>query len=171
MAHHGALPGVFGRVHPRYQTPGVSTWAFGGVALVLYVGLTALSQNVLADSVAAVGLAVAIEYGMTAASCVWVFRRTLTESPRHLLLRGVLPGLGALFFLLVFGAALVRYARPDSGATVVAGVGGVAVIGVVSILVGVPLMALARRSCRDYFAGRTLSRGAVPRGGDAIMVR
>jgi amino acid transporter len=171
MAHHGALPGFFGRVHPRYRTPVVSTWAFGGVALVLYVGLTALSENVLADSVAAVGLAVAIEYGMTAASCVWVFRRTLTESLRHLLLRGVLPGLGALFFLLVFGAALVRYARPESGATVIAGVGGVAVIGLVSILVGVPLMALVRRFCRDYFAGRVLPRGDVPRGGDAIMVR
>ncbi|WP_051341756.1 APC family permease [Pseudonocardia spinosispora] len=169
MAHHGALPSAFGRVHPRYQTPSVATWAFGGVALALYIGLTAVSENVLSDSVDAVGLAVAIEYGLTATSCVWVFRRTLRTSMRNLLLRGVVPGLGALFFLGVFAAAVVQYARPEEGSTVIFGIGGVAVIGAVSILVGVPLMAVVYRWCRDYFAGSTLPKGYVLPGGECIV--
>ena len=169
MAHHGALPPAFGRVSPRYLTPSVSTWAFGGVALALYIGMTALSENVLSDSVDAVGLAIAIEYGMTAAACVWVFRRTLTTSIRNLMLRGVIPSLAALFFLLVLAAALIEYAKPDEGTTVVFGIGGVAVIGVTAILIGVPLMALVYRPCRDYFAGSTLPKGSVSPGGDTIV--
>jgi amino acid transporter len=168
MAWHGALPKAFGRVHPVYRTPSVSTWAFGGVALALYIGLTVLSENVLSDSVDAVGLAIAVEYGMTALSCVWVFRRTLRSSWRNLWMRGVLPGLGALFFGLVLVAAVVEYAQPDSGETTVFGIGGVAVIGVASILIGVPLMALIYRSCREYFEGRALPKGVVLPGGDTI---
>jgi amino acid transporter len=168
MAWHGALPKVFGKVHPRYLTPSVSTWAFGGVALALYIGLTVLSENVLSDSVDAVGLAIAIEYGMTAAACVWVFRRTLFTSFRNLMLRGVLPGLGALFFAVVLIAAVIEYAEPDAGSTTVFGIGGVAVIGVTSILIGVPLMALVYRACRDYFDGRTLPKGSVAPGGETI---
>jgi amino acid transporter len=168
MAWHGALPKVFGKVHPRYRTPSVSTWAFGGVALALYIGLTVLSENVLSDSVDAVGLAIAIEYGMTAAACVWVFRRTLFASFRNLMLRGVLPGLGALFFGVVLVAAVIEYAKPDAGSTTVFGIGGVAVIGLTSILIGVPLMALVYRPCRAYFEGRTLPKGSVAPGGETI---
>ncbi|MDT7671970.1 MAG: hypothetical protein QOC74_4753 [Pseudonocardiales bacterium] len=168
MAWHGALPKVFGKVHPRYRTPSVSTWAFGGVALALYIGLTVLSENVLSDSVDAVGLAIAIEYGMTAAACVWVFRRTLFASFRNLMLRGVLPGLGALFFGVVLVAAVIEYAKPDAGSTTVFGIGGVAVIGLTSILIGVPLMALVYRPCRAYFEGRTLPKGSVAPGAETI---
>jgi amino acid transporter len=166
MARHGALPRAFGRVHPRYQTPSVSTWVFGAVSLALYLGLTACSENVLSDSVSAVGLAIAIEYAVTAASCVWVFRATLRRSARNLLLRGVLPGFGALFFVSVLVAALIQYADPSRSETVVFGVGGVAVI---SLLIGVPLLGLVFRPCRDYFAGRSLPRAAAPPTGDPAL--
>jgi amino acid transporter len=56
MASHGVLPKAFARVHPKYQTPVVSTWTFGLVSLVLFVLLTIWSDHVLADSVSAVGL-------------------------------------------------------------------------------------------------------------------
>lgn len=75
MASYGALPKSFARVHPKYRTPSVSTWAFGLVSLGLYVLLAAWSENVLSDSVDAVGLTIAIEYAMTALACAWVFRR------------------------------------------------------------------------------------------------
>src|SRR5205823_10887598 len=61
MARHGALPAVFGRVHARFQTPSVSTWVFGLVSFALYVLLSLWSANVLADSVSAVDLTIAIE--------------------------------------------------------------------------------------------------------------
>jgi hypothetical protein len=40
---------------------------------------------------------------------------------------------------------------------------------VVATLVGLPLMVLIRRACRDFFAGRRLLRGSVPLGGDSIV--
>ncbi|SEP53018.1 APC family permease [Amycolatopsis saalfeldensis] len=168
MAAHGALPKVFGRVHPRYRTPTVSTWTFGLVSLALFVLLAAWSDNVLSDSVDAVGLTIAIEYTMTALACVWVFRRTLFTSVRNFFLRGLLPLTGGLFFLAVLVLAVREYAKPDAGETTVFGIGGVAVIGVVSIVIGFPLMFAVRHWCREFFAGRRLPRGSVPRGGDVI---
>jgi hypothetical protein len=76
--------------------------------------------------------------------------------------------LGALFFGVVLVAAVIEYAKPDAGSTTVFGIGGVAVIGLTSILVGVPLMALVYRGCRDYFDGRTLPKGSVAPGGETI---
>ncbi|MFF0146442.1 amino acid/polyamine/organocation transporter (APC superfamily) [Amycolatopsis sulphurea] len=168
MASHGALPKVFARVHPKYQTPSVSTWAFGLVSLGLYVLLAALSKNILSDSVDAVGLTIAIEYTMTALACAWVFRRTLLTSVRNFFLRGLLPFLGGVFFLAVLVFAVIEYAKPDAGETTLFGIGGVAVIGVVSILVGIPLMFAVQRACRDFFAGRRLRRGSVARHGEVI---
>jgi amino acid transporter len=169
MASHGALPKAFARVHPKYQTPVVSTWAFGLVSLVLYVTLSVWSDNVLSDSVDAVGLTIAIEYMMTALACVWVFRKTLFASPRNFVLRGLLPGIGGVFFAAILVFALIQYAKPDGGSTTVFGVGGVAVIGVVAIALGIPLMFVIRNTCRDFFAGRRLPRGHVPPGGDTIV--
>ena len=169
MAVHGALPSAFGKVHPRYLTPTVSTWAFGIVSFVLYVLLSLWSDDVLADSVSAIGLTIGTEYAMTALACVWVFRRTLFTSVRNFLLRGLLPLVGGLFFVLVLIRAVVYYAQPDSGSTTVFGMGGVAVIGVLAIVIGVPLMLLVYRTCRNFFAGRTLPRGSVPAGGDSIV--
>jgi amino acid transporter len=168
MASHGALPKVFGRVHPKYQTPSVTTWAFGLVSLALYVLLALWSRNVLADSVDAVGLTIAIEFTVTAFACVWVFRRTLWSSVRNFVLRGLLPFVGGVFFLAVLVLAAIAYAKPDAGETTVFGIGGVAVIGVVAILVGFPLMFAVQRACRDFFAGRRLTRGAVARDGQTI---
>lgn len=130
MASHGALPKAFGRVHPKYQTPSVTTWTFGLVSLALYVLLASWSRNVLADSVDAV--------------------------------------VGGVFFLAVLVLAAIAYAKPDAGETTVFGIGGVAVIGVVAILVGIPLMFAVQRVCRDFFAGRRLTRGAVARDGQTI---
>ncbi len=51
-------------MHPRFQTPVWGTIIYGIVSLVWYVGLTLLSQNVLADSIAALGLTIAFYYGI-----------------------------------------------------------------------------------------------------------
>ena len=59
MAAHGAAPKQFAAITPRYLTPGVSTIWMGAVSIVWYVALTAVSQNILADSITATGLAIA----------------------------------------------------------------------------------------------------------------
>jgi amino acid transporter len=94
MSAHGAIPGWFARMHPRFRTPTVATLAMGAVSALFYVMLAAVSKNVLADSASATGLLIAFYYGLTGFACVWFFRRNLFTSARTLLVKGILPLVG-----------------------------------------------------------------------------
>jgi amino acid transporter len=97
MAAYGALPESFAKINPRYLTPTVSTVVMGVVSILLYIPLNFISGgNPIADAVSAIGLYIAFYYGLTAFSCVWSYRATLTSSARNLWMRGILPGLGGL---------------------------------------------------------------------------
>ena len=158
MGEFRALPTRFANIHPKYLTPTDATVWMGILSVAFYVGLTTVSTNVLADSVAAIGLMIAFYYGLTGFICVWYFRRTLTSSPRHFVMRGLLPLLGGLVLLFAFGAASKQYAAPDYGETKVLGIGGVFVIGIGTLLLGVVLMFLWRWRAPAYFRGETLSK-------------
>jgi amino acid transporter len=99
MAAYRAIPQRFARIHPRYLTPSESTIWMGGVSILLYVGMTFLSEDILGDSIAAVGLMIAFYYGLTGFACVWFYRHELGRDRRSLLMKGVLPFLGGLFLL------------------------------------------------------------------------
>jgi amino acid transporter len=97
MAAYGALPESFAKIHPRYLTPTVSTVVMGVISIMLYIPLNYISHgNPIADAVTAIGLYIAFYYGLTAFSCVWYYRATLTSSGWNLWMRGILPGLGGL---------------------------------------------------------------------------
>ena len=44
---------------------------------MFYVLLTLISTNMLADTIAAVGLLIAFYYGLTGFACVWYYRKTV----------------------------------------------------------------------------------------------
>lgn len=156
MAVYGALPQRFAKVHPRYRTPSYGTVVMGAAAVAFYLVLSLVSQNALQDSIASLGLAVAFYYGITAFSCVWFFRRTLTRSARDLLLRGVFPALGGLAMLWAFVQSSVDMLAPDYGFTTFGSLGGVFVIGVGMLALGVPLMLLCAARLGAFFRGETL---------------
>ncbi len=156
MAVYGALPQRFAKVHPRFKTPSYGTVVMGAAAVAFYLVLSLVSQNALQDSIASLGLAVAFYYGITAFSCVWFFRRTLTRSARDLLLRGVFPALGGLAMLWAFVQSSVDMLAPDYGFTTFGPLGGVFVIGVGMLALGVPLMLLCAARLGAFFRGETL---------------
>jgi amino acid transporter len=158
MAVFDALPRRFARVHPRYLTPTDSTIWMGVLSVIFFVGLSLISNNVLEDSIAAVGLMIAFYYGITGFACFWYFRRTLRSGPRNFLMRGLLPLLGGVVLLAAFLEACREYAAPDFGKTTLLGIGGVFVIGVGTLLVGVPLMLLWRWRAPAFFRGETLPK-------------
>ncbi|MFN8076979.1 MAG: APC family permease [Kineosporiaceae bacterium] len=158
MGAYRAIPPVFARVHSRYLTPTWSTVWMGIVSIVFYVGLTIVSDNILADSIAAVGLMIAFYYGLTGFACVWFYRKRLTSSGRDLVMKGVLPGLGGLMLLGAFVVACRSYADPEYGETTLLGIGGVFVLGIGSLLFGALLMGLAYLAAPGYFRGETLPR-------------
>ena len=162
MGAFKALPSSFAKVHPRYLTPSVATVWMGVVSVVFYVGLTYVSEDVLGDSIAAVGLMIAFYYGLTGFAAVWYYRRVLGRSLDDFVMKGLLPFLGGLMLLGAFVLASMQYADPEYGTTTLFGIGGVFVLGIGALLLGVVLMLVWNAIAPAFFRGETLpKRGAT----------
>ncbi|MGH3722828.1 MAG: APC family permease [Mycobacterium sp.] len=164
MGVYKALPDSFASIHRRYLTPSTSTIAMGAISIVFYVLFTAISTNLLTALIGSVGLMIAFYYGLTGFACAWFYRKTLTDSVRDLVMRGVMPLLGGVTLSVVFVYGLIQYAKPnwlvgDDGKNVtVFGVGAVAVVGVGALVLGVVVMLLWRVAAPPFFQGTTLPR-------------
>lgn len=152
MAVYRALPARFARTSERFQTPTVATIAMGIVSAAVFVAMTVISSNVLADSASATGLLIAFYYALTGFSCVWYFRRDL-KTQRNLWLRGILPLLGALALSLAFVLSIHSYLPAASSYSSLWGMGGVFVIGAGSLVLGAVLLLVARKNEKDFFLG------------------
>jgi len=169
MAVYRALPDSFARVHKRHLTPTVSTVVMGVVSIGTYVIMNYLAGgNLIADSVAAIGLMIAFYYGLTGFACAWYFRRTLRESPRNLLMRGILPGLGGVILFFALFWSIKEDWLPDTGYTSWTmpfpphwHLGGVFIIGIGSFVLGIVLMEIWRRTRPRFFTGATLREDVV----------
>jgi amino acid transporter len=159
MATYRALPARFARVHPRFRTPSYATLAAGTATGAFYAAMTVISENVLIDTIFALGLMICFYYGLTAYACVWYFRRDLRRSVRDLVFKGVLPLTGAVLLTLVFVQTAVDTMDPAYGSgSSVFGVGSVFVIGVGLLAFGLVLMLAWRVRRPEFFRGETLHR-------------
>jgi amino acid transporter len=155
MARRGAMPAALGAVHPRYLTPHVSTILMGVLSIVWYVGLTIVSENILFDSIAALGLMIAFYYGLTGFACTIYYRRQLTRSLKSFLLIGVGPTLGGLILTGIFIKSCYDLSKPENsesqdswlglGPPLVIGVGFLRLCVVLMLLWGVRHPAFFRR--------------------------
>ena len=106
MGSHGAAPPKLARIDRRRLTPDFSTWLFGMGSIVWYVALVVISHNTSTDaysaSIAAVGMAIAVYYGLSGISCIVMFRKHLLKSVRHFVMIGVLPAIGGVVLLYAF---------------------------------------------------------------------
>jgi amino acid transporter len=160
MGAHGALPARFARVDPRRQTPGFTTIAIGVVSVLIFIVLSLVSTNVLADSASAVGVLIAFYYGLTALACPWLFRHTLRGSRRNLFMRGILPVIGGLFMIAAFVESIKTYLPAANSYSSIGGVGGIFILGIGSLVLGLVVMVLCAPRFRAFFTGQTLSTRA-----------
>ena len=156
MARWGAIPKAFGEVHPRFQTPWVSTISFGIVSIVWFVCLEVFSKHVLIDSVTGLGFLIAFYYGFTGLACTIYYRRTLLRSVKNFVFAGVLPMLGFLALAFVFVRAYMNYSQSGAGASPpLLGVQIPIVIGLGSVLLGLLLLIPSYAAYRGgYFRRR-----------------
>ncbi len=93
MSRWGAIPAAFGRVHPRFFTPTFSTLLMGGLSILWTIALLAFNpnQDVLGDTISALGFSVCFYYGFTGIACAVYFRRDLFKSARNFFLAGLIP--------------------------------------------------------------------------------
>ncbi len=160
MGVYRALPAKFKDVHPEYKTPSFSTLVMGTVAILYYVGMTFISDNILQDSILSLGLAIAFYYAITGFACVAYFRKDLFRSARDFFFKGLLPLLGALMLTYAFVQSAIDMWDVDYGYTVLLGIGGTFVMGIGSLAVGIVLMFvwfLFPRS-KPFFRGESLNR-------------
>jgi amino acid transporter len=167
MGAYKALPKAFTRMHPKYLTPTVSTLVMGGISLVLYAAMNYMSGgDVIPDAVTSCGVYIAFYYGLTALSCVWYYRKTLTSSARNLWMRGIIPAAGWLILWVLGGFSMWQDWDVNTGNSytmfTIPGlhwqVGGVFVIVFLSALVGLILWTFLRITQPAYFKRQTLTR-------------
>jgi len=165
MAAYGALPESFAKIHPRYLTPTVSTVVMGAVSIALYIPLNYISGgNPIADAVTAIGLYIAFYYGLTAFSCVWYYRATLTSSAWNLWMRGILPGVGGLIMYAAgFYSLQSDWVASNSYTTWALPVlhwqiGGTFIVAALAALAGVISFAFMRVTAPAFFRKETLNR-------------
>ncbi len=157
MATYGALPARLADVHPRFRGPSAATLVAGVATAVFYVGMTLISENVLIDTIYALGLMICFYYGLTAFACVWYFRHDLRRSARDLWVKGVMPLLGGLILAAVFVQTAVDTLDPAYGSgSSVFGLGSVFVIGIGLLVLGAVLMLVWRARHPAFFRGETL---------------
>jgi amino acid transporter len=165
MATFKALPDKFARVNPKYLTPGYATVAMGVVSIIFYILMTAVSQNILLDTIGSIGLMIAFYYGLTGYAAAWYYRKVLTRSWSDFLNKGLFPLLGAVSLTAIFIYGLIFYSTPGNGgysdSVTIFGhkFGMVAVIGVGTLLLGLILMVVYNLVRPDFFRGETLTMG------------
>jgi len=128
----------------------------GGLSIVWYVGLTIVSENILFDSIAALGLMIAFYYGITGFACTIYYRRELFRSVKTFLLIGVGPFLGGLMLLGIFVKSCVDLSKPENSESGDSwfGLGPPLVIGLGFLLLGVVLMLFWRMHDATFFRRR-----------------
>ena len=158
MARAGAFPKPLGDVSPRYLTPHVATIVFAALAIIWYVGLTLISENILFDSIAALGLMIAFYYALTGFACVIYYRRELLHSVRTFLFVGVAPMIGSVLLTYLFVKSCVDLSKPENSESGQSwfGVGPPLIIGLGLLGVGVVLMLIWRAmGHKEFFQRKT----------------
>jgi hypothetical protein len=119
-----------------------------------------LSENVLADTITALGMMICFYYSLTAFACVWYFRDSLFDSLRHFIMRGLCPLVGGVILSVIFARTAIDSASPDFGSgSHVGGLGLVFVIAAIISVLGIGLMMLSHARAGVLPGGYPASAG------------
>jgi amino acid transporter len=99
MGRDNTVPKVFGRIDPKRRTPVIATAVVTVVSLILFVASNEVGSvsTIMTDAINAIGLQIAVYYGLAALAVTVAYRKQLFTSLSNALLIGFLPLLGAAF--------------------------------------------------------------------------
>jgi hypothetical protein len=129
----------------------------GGLSIVWTVALLAFNpnQNVLFDTISALGFAICFYYGFTGLACPIYFRRDLFKSARNFVLAGVIPLVGAGMMAYVAVKAYGTYSTAGNNySKPILGIQTPIFVGVGGLILGVVLMFASWPFFRGYFSRR-----------------
>ncbi len=157
MAKWKAIPSAFGSIHPRFLTPSFSTLLMGGLSIVWTVALLAFnpSQDVLGDTISALGFAVCFYYGFTGLACGFYFRRQLMGSVKNFFLIGLVPFAGGVMMAYVGVKAYSYYNTAGNNySKALLGIQTPILVGIGGLILGVVLMFVSWPFYHEYFRRR-----------------
>ncbi|GGF04189.1 APC family permease [Mycetocola zhadangensis] len=161
MGHYGALPERFSRISPRFLTPGFATIVSSVVASAFYAIMRFVSEDVLWDTITALGMMICFYYGLTAFAAVWYFRKQLFVSVRNFFFQLLFPLVGGIILAVLFYTTITESMDPEYGSgSNIGGVGLVFILGMAVIVSGIVLMIIQAIRRPAFFRGETLERGA-----------
>jgi len=160
MGRDHTLPSALGRIHPRWRTPAVATVVAAVLSIGLFVGSNYIGSlsNVLSDAVNAIGLQIAVYYGLAGLSVVILYRRQLFRSVANFIFIGLWPFVGAVFMFVMFGKSI-----PGLTATAQA-------VGLGALGLGLIPMAIAWARRVPYFKRVRPDERLAPEPGDPAAV-
>ncbi|MET1051592.1 MAG: APC family permease [Mycetocola sp.] len=160
MGHYGALPSKFATVSPRFLTPGYATIVSAVVASAFYAIMRFISEDVLWDTITALGMMICFYYGITAFAAVWYFRTQLFASFRNFVFMLLFPLVGGIILAVLFFTTIIDSMDPDYGSgSNIGGIGLVFILGMVVIVSGIVIMIIQAIRRPAFFRGETLSVG------------
>ena len=125
------------------------------VSSLFYTFMRIVSEDVLWDTITALGMMVCFYYGVTALACVWYFRRSWFKSVKSFLNNLFAPLLGGLLLLMFFVQTSVDSMDPAYGSgSQIGGVGLVFILGIGILLLGVVVMVTQYFRNRSFFQER-----------------
>ncbi|HEU0249255.1 MAG TPA: APC family permease [Solirubrobacteraceae bacterium] len=153
MAYWKSIPRAFGKIHPRYLTPGFSTLLMGGVSILWTLVILNLSESALEDSIVAIGFPICFYYGFTGVACIVYYRKELRNSFKDFVLLGLAPLLGALMLFGVAGYAIDYYGHAENvSSKPILGITLPLWMGIGGMLLGVVLMLVSRPFFKEFFS-------------------
>ncbi len=170
MARAHAMPKQPRQGPPPLPHPARLDDSDGALSILWYVGLTLVSEDILFDSLAALGLMISFYIGITGFACAVYYRRELLRSVKNFFFIGVGPAFGGaiLFYLLIKnGIELADPANSESGNSWF-GIGPPLVIAVFFLILGVLLMFVQWRRLPGILPAPSRGRPSrLPRGRSA----
>jgi amino acid transporter len=157
MAKWRAIPAAFGRIHPRFLTPSFSTLLMGGLSILWTIALLAFnsSQNVLGDTISALGFAVCFYYGFTGLACAIYFRRQLRRSFRNFVFAGLIPLVGGAMMAYIAIKAFSYYDTAGNNySKALLGIQTPILVGIGGLILGIVLMFASWPFFHEYFRRR-----------------
>ena len=156
MAIWRAIPSAFGKVHPRFLTPTVSTWGFGVASILVAVPLILISETVLELAVVALGIPVCFYYGSTGFASVWYYRREIFTSVRKFVLVGLAPLAAGVIFYGIGIYACIYYGHAENAeGKEYLGLTLPLWFGAVGMGIGFVLMLVSRLYFKQFFSRKT----------------
>ncbi|WP_395673919.1 APC family permease [Phenylobacterium sp.] len=160
MGHYNALPAAFGRVNPRYKTPAFATIVSTSFSSAFYAVMRFVSENVLSDTITALGIMICFYYSITAFASVWYFRRQWFKSVSNAVFQLIFPLIGGLILAALFLTTTLDSMDPEYGSgSHIGGLGLVFIIGVGLIVLGLALMTWMMWRQPGFFRQETLTKG------------